>query len=506
MTEHVHVGGLQVAKVLFDFVNNEAIPGTGLTADQFWAGADKVINDLAPKNKALLAKRDDLQARIDAWHQAQAGKAHDAGVALEEIEGVSQNLADLIQSISNAAQQQTTSAAQTHQGWHFGLGDERFATSPHVARGYSYKWSGVLASQAFEQFSRRGLFDAETGLAFRDAFFTYGDARSLRDSMEAFLGADKVDRFFPPSAALLRVDNTQDVATLIGQLTTSQQQMIELNDALPRPADIAAQHLKTWFKTTFPALADSVAVQDLFVRTLRETLIPQSDRVSDGPLFSRTISSSVPLNVLFWQAAAGRLNTGELFLNLQNIEIAHQTGNATQAPAALNSNDAKSALERLLVETRPLSFERQWGHALEQFWSKAAGFTQNRPVNEWLADQLSHQLMTQANLLALDGTLQEPLHLGVTDYALSAPEAEARANLLNVVVLRGKHHTIADRQTDPPPLRCVGQCVDTWPNGFEQVCACLCLGCRERVVCHAKVQRCSGAWVSHWKCSTAWRN
>ena len=63
MTEHVHVGGLQVAKVLFDFVNNEAIPGTGLTADQFWAGADKVINDLAPKNKALLAKRDDLQHR-----------------------------------------------------------------------------------------------------------------------------------------------------------------------------------------------------------------------------------------------------------------------------------------------------------------------------------------------------------------------------------------------------------------------------------------------------------
>ena len=78
MTEHVQVGGLQVAKVLFDFVNNEAIPGTGLTADAFWAGADKVIHDLAPKNKALFAKRDDFQARIDAWHQARAGQAHDA--------------------------------------------------------------------------------------------------------------------------------------------------------------------------------------------------------------------------------------------------------------------------------------------------------------------------------------------------------------------------------------------------------------------------------------------
>ncbi|WP_054920733.1 malate synthase G [Pseudomonas sp. NBRC 111138] len=77
MTEHVQVGGLQVAKVLFDFVNNEAIPGTGITADQFWAGANKVIHDLAPKNKALLAKRDDFQARIDTWHQTHAGQAHD---------------------------------------------------------------------------------------------------------------------------------------------------------------------------------------------------------------------------------------------------------------------------------------------------------------------------------------------------------------------------------------------------------------------------------------------
>lgn len=78
MTEHVQVGGLQVAKVLYDFVNNEALPGTGLDAAGFWMGADQLINELAPKNKALLAKRDDLQAQIDAWHQSHAGQAHDA--------------------------------------------------------------------------------------------------------------------------------------------------------------------------------------------------------------------------------------------------------------------------------------------------------------------------------------------------------------------------------------------------------------------------------------------
>ncbi|WP_068160367.1 malate synthase G [Rhodococcus phenolicus] len=78
MTERVQVGGLQVAKVLYDFVNNEAIPGSGVDADTFWAGADKVVHDLAPRNRELLAVRDDLQAKIDSWHRDRAGQPHDA--------------------------------------------------------------------------------------------------------------------------------------------------------------------------------------------------------------------------------------------------------------------------------------------------------------------------------------------------------------------------------------------------------------------------------------------
>jgi len=78
MTERVRVGGLQVAKVLFDFVNDQAIPGSGVTADAFWTGADAVFRDLAPKNRALLDKRDQLQAQIDGWHRERAGKPHDA--------------------------------------------------------------------------------------------------------------------------------------------------------------------------------------------------------------------------------------------------------------------------------------------------------------------------------------------------------------------------------------------------------------------------------------------
>ena len=78
MSERVQVGGLQVAKVLYDFINEQAIPGTGVDANKFWEGAAQVFKDLAPRNRALLEKRDALQAKIDAWHQARKGQAHDA--------------------------------------------------------------------------------------------------------------------------------------------------------------------------------------------------------------------------------------------------------------------------------------------------------------------------------------------------------------------------------------------------------------------------------------------
>ncbi|MET4429422.1 malate synthase G [Mycolicibacterium sp. 624] len=78
MTDRVNVGALRVARVLYDFVNNEALPGTGLDPDSFWAGVDKVVTDLSPKNQDLLARRDELQAQIDKWHRQRAIGPHDA--------------------------------------------------------------------------------------------------------------------------------------------------------------------------------------------------------------------------------------------------------------------------------------------------------------------------------------------------------------------------------------------------------------------------------------------
>ncbi len=78
MTERIQAGGLQVAKELYDFVNEKAIPGTGIEPDQFWSNFGSLVADLAPRNKELLAKRDSLQAQIDAYHTERKGQQLDA--------------------------------------------------------------------------------------------------------------------------------------------------------------------------------------------------------------------------------------------------------------------------------------------------------------------------------------------------------------------------------------------------------------------------------------------
>jgi len=78
MFESIRVGGLSVAKPLLDFVNSEVLPGTGLDGNVFWQGVEKIVTELAPRNRALLERRDVLQAKIDAWHRERKGKAFDA--------------------------------------------------------------------------------------------------------------------------------------------------------------------------------------------------------------------------------------------------------------------------------------------------------------------------------------------------------------------------------------------------------------------------------------------
>ena len=77
MTQRTQVHGLQVATDLYEFINAQVLPGTGVSAETFWKGFDAIVADLAPKNAALLAERDRLQAELDTWHSANPGPISD---------------------------------------------------------------------------------------------------------------------------------------------------------------------------------------------------------------------------------------------------------------------------------------------------------------------------------------------------------------------------------------------------------------------------------------------
>ncbi|MBI1171259.1 malate synthase G [bacterium] len=68
---------LQVEDCLARFVEDQALPGSGVEAGAFWAGLSALVHEMGPKNRALLARRDDLQARIDAWHLSHRNTPHD---------------------------------------------------------------------------------------------------------------------------------------------------------------------------------------------------------------------------------------------------------------------------------------------------------------------------------------------------------------------------------------------------------------------------------------------
>ncbi len=69
MTDIIQAGNIQVAAELYNFINEQALPGTGVDQDHFWASLDTLVNELGPRNAELLAKRDELQAKLDAWHK-----------------------------------------------------------------------------------------------------------------------------------------------------------------------------------------------------------------------------------------------------------------------------------------------------------------------------------------------------------------------------------------------------------------------------------------------------
>ena len=87
-TARTQVHQLQVATPLYDFVNSQVLPDIGVNQDTFWQGFNQIVADLAPKNAALLAERDRLQAELDTWHKANPGPVTDMAAYRKFLEQI----------------------------------------------------------------------------------------------------------------------------------------------------------------------------------------------------------------------------------------------------------------------------------------------------------------------------------------------------------------------------------------------------------------------------------
>ena len=278
MTDRVNVGGLQVAKVLFDFVNNEAIPGTGVTAEQFWAGAAAVIHDLAPKNRALLAKRDAIQAQIDGWHQARAGQAHDAAAYkafLQEIGYLLPEPADFSITTENVDEEIATMAGPQLV---VPVMNARFALNASNAR-----WGSLYdALYGTDVISEEG--GAEKGKGYNkvrgDKVIAY--ARAFLDQAAPLAAASHVD------ATGYRIEDGKLVVSLKGGSNSGLQndaQLVGFQGDAAAPSAVLLKHNGLHFEIQFDASTpvgqtDAAGIKDVLMESALTTIMDCEDSVA----------------------------------------------------------------------------------------------------------------------------------------------------------------------------------------------------------------------------------
>ncbi len=88
MTARTHCNRLQVATVLYRFIEDKVLPGTGVDSTSFWKGFDALVHDLTPKNAALLKERDRIQLEMDAWHRAHPGPISDMSAYRKQLQAI----------------------------------------------------------------------------------------------------------------------------------------------------------------------------------------------------------------------------------------------------------------------------------------------------------------------------------------------------------------------------------------------------------------------------------
>lgn len=377
MTERVQVGGLQVAKALYDFINNEAIPGTGIAADKFWAGAEAVINDLAPKNRALLAKRDDFQAKIDAWHQGRAGQAHDAAAYkafLQEIGYLLPEPADFQATTQNVDEEIARLAGPQLV---VPVMNARFALNASNAR-----WGSLYdALYGTDVISEEN--GAEKGKGYNkvrgDKVIAF--ARAFLDEAAPLEGASHVD------ATAYTVSNGQLAVTLKNGSSTGLKnaaQFIGFQGEAAKPAAVLLKHNGLHFEIQIDASTpvgqtDAAGVKDVLMEAALTTIMDCEDSVAAVDADDKVIVYRNWLGLMKGDLAEEVAKGGTTFTRTMNPDRVYTKADGSE----------------LTLHGRSLLFVRNVGHLMT---NPAILDAQGNEIPEGIQDGLFTSLIAIHNL------------------------------------------------------------------------------------------------------------
>ncbi|CAE6712076.1 MULTISPECIES: malate synthase G [Paraburkholderia] len=277
MTQMNTRGGLQVAANLDQFVETEALPGTGIDSAAFWSGFDALVHELAPKNRALLAERDRLQTELDTWHRANPGPVRDLRAYRAFLEGIGYIVPSPASVKATTDQVDTEIAEQAGPQLVVPLSNQRYALNAANAR-WGSLYDALYGTDAIPETN-----GAEKQKAFNPvrgaAVIAY--ARKFLDQAAPLANGSHVD------ATLYSVEGGKLVVTLKSGKTElkTPAQFIGYQGDASAPSAVLLKHNGLHFEIQIDAndsigKTDSAHVKDVLVEAAVSTIIDCEDSVA----------------------------------------------------------------------------------------------------------------------------------------------------------------------------------------------------------------------------------
>ncbi|NPT41626.1 malate synthase G [Paraburkholderia sp. 1N] len=346
MTQMNQRGGLQVAANLDQFVETEALPGTGIDSAAFWSGFDALVHELAPKNRALLAERDRLQTELDTWHRANPGPVRDLRAYRAFLEGIGYIVPSPASVKATTANVDTEIAEQAGPQLVVPLSNQRYALNAANAR-WGSLYDALYGTDAIPETN-----GAEKQKAFNPvrgaAVIAY--ARKFLDQAAPLATGSHVD------ATLYSVEGGKLVVTLKSGKTElkTPAQFIGYQGDASAPSAVLLKHNGLHFEIQIDAndsigKTDSAHVKDVLVEAAVSTIIDCEDSVAAVDADDKVQLYRNWLGLMNGDLAEEVTKGGKTFTRRLNADRVYTSANGT-APVVLHG--------------RSLLFIRNVGHLM----------------------------------------------------------------------------------------------------------------------------------------------